>query len=140
MDHHKRHKHDILVILAVVGFAISFYLAITHYLGFQVPCDITRGCDTVLNSKYSTLLGLPLSVWGMGFFSSVIISGLLANHYANWRKILTAALAAGSLASLVFLYLQFFVIQQICQYCLATDVLTIVLFILDLNIEHKKIQ
>lgn len=134
---YKKHKHDIIVILAVLGFGVSLYLAITHYLGFAVPCDLTHGCETVLNSKYSMLFGLPLSVWGVGYFTSVIISGLLANHYVMWRKILTGLLSLGALAALVFLSLQFFVIKKICQYCLTTDLLGILLFVLDINIEHQ---
>jgi len=135
---HQKHKYDIIVILAFVGAGISLYLAITHYLGFTVPCDLTHGCETVLNSKYSVFLGLPLAVWGVAYFSAVIISSLLANHYLVWQKILTLILGGGTLASLVFLSLQFFVIKKVCQYCFTTDTLSILLFILDLNIAHKK--
>lgn len=135
---HRKHKYDIIVILAVLGLGISLFLAISHYLGIVVPCDITRGCEIVLNSKYSMLFGLPLSVWGVGYFSSIIVAALLANHYAQWRKILTGILAIGALLALVFLSLQFFVIKKVCQYCLITDLLSILLFILDINIEQKK--
>lgn len=132
-----RHKHDIIVILAVFGFGVSLYLAITHYLGYAVPCDLTHGCETVLNSKYSMFLNLPLAVWGVMYFLSVIVSGLLANHYILWKKILTILLGIGALASLIFLSIQFFVIKQICQYCLTTDLVSILLFIMDINIEYR---
>jgi uncharacterized membrane protein len=123
--------------LAVFGFGVSLYLAIAHYLGFAVPCDLTHGCETVLNSKYSEFLNLPLGVWGVAYFSAMIISALLANHYAVWKKILTVLLGAGALASLIFLSIQFFIIKQICQYCLTIDLLSILIFVLDINIEHK---
>jgi uncharacterized membrane protein len=135
---HRRHKHDIIVIFGVLGFGVSLYLAVSHYLGIAVPCDLTRGCEVVLSSKYAMFLGLPLSVWGVAYFTTIIISALLANHYAVFRKILTSFLGMGALASLVFLSIQFFVLQKVCQYCLTTDILTILLFVLDLNIEHKK--
>jgi uncharacterized membrane protein len=134
---HHKHKHDIIVILAVLGFGISLYLSFAHYLGYTVPCDLTHGCETVLNSKYSVLFGLPLGVWGVGYFTAVIVSALLANSYLLWRKILTGLLGLGALAALVFLSLQFFVIKKICQYCLTTDLLSILLLILDINIEHR---
>lgn len=137
---HRRHKYDIIVILSIVGLGISLYLAITHYLGFTVPCDITKGCEAVLNSKYATMLGLPLSVWGVAYFSVVVLNALLANHYLICRKILTIVLGLGAVSAMVFLSLQFFVIKKICQYCLSTDLLSIVIFILDLNIEsHSKL-
>ena len=134
---HQKHKYDIIIFLAVIGFGVSLYLAISHYLGFTVPCAVTKGCETVLNSKYASLFGLPLSVWGVAYFGSVIVCGLLANHYYKFKKILTALLAIGALGSLVFLSLQFFVIKKVCQYCLTTDLLSILLLILDINIEHR---
>ncbi len=133
----RRHKYDLIILLAVIGAGISLYLAVTHYLGFVVPCDITHGCETVLSSKYSMFLGLPLSVWGVAYFVSVVITGLLANHYIIWKKILTILLGLGALASLVFLSLQFFVIKKVCQYCFTVDLLNILLFIWDINIEHQ---
>ena len=137
---HRRHKHDILVILSLVGFADSVYLATAHYLGFQVPCDITHGCEAVLSSKYAGLLGLPLSVWGLAFYVAVIVLCLLANHYQICKKVLTWFLALGSFAAAAFLFLQFFVIRQICQYCLLADLLAVVLLLVDLNIEHRGIE
>lgn len=134
---HRRHKHDIIVLLSMIGFADSVYLTVYKVLGIAIPCTITHGCETVLSSKYSAIFGVPLAVWGIVFFSGIIIAALLANHYAVWRKLLTVGLSLGSLASLVFLGLQFFVIQKVCQYCLLSDLLTIFLLILDLNIEHR---
>lgn len=134
---YKRHKYDIIVILALIGFGISMYLSITHYLGYVVPCDITHGCETVLTSKYSVLFGLPVAVWGVAYFTSIIISCLLANRYALWAKILTGILSLGGLVSLSLLSLQFFVIKNICIYCFTTDTLSILLLILDLNIVYK---
>ncbi len=133
---HKRHKYDIIIVLSVIGFAVSLFLAITHYLGFAVPCDITKGCEVVLNSKYSILLGLPLAVWGVGFYGAIIVCALLANHYGPFRRLLTWLLGAGAIGSGIFLYIQFFVLGKACQYCLLVDLLTIGLFLWDLNIEH----
>lgn len=134
---HRKHKHDIIVILAVLGFGVSLYLALAHYFGYTVPCDITHGCEAVLTSKYSMLFGFPLGVWGAAYFIAVIISALLADSYLLWKRILTGLLSLGTLAALVFLSLQFFVIKKVCQYCLTADLLSILLFILDINIEHR---
>jgi uncharacterized membrane protein len=134
---YKKHKYDIIAILALLCFGIALFLSISHYLGFAVPCTVTHGCETVLTSKYAVLFGLPLAVWGVAYFTAVIICCLMANHYASWRKILTVVLSLGALSSLVFLSLQFFVIKNICQYCLTTDLLSIFLLILDMNIEYQ---
>jgi uncharacterized membrane protein len=134
---HKKHKHDIIAFLSLVGFADSVYLTTAHYLGLTVPCDITHGCEKVLSSQYSQILGIPLAVLGIVFYTGIIFFSLLANHYNIFRKILSWYLALGSLLACVFLYQQFFVIKQVCQYCLVVDLLTIILFLTDLNIEHR---
>ena len=133
---HKRHKYDIVVILAVVALAISLYLSVAESLNLAVPCDLTGGCEDVLNSRYSRVFGLPLANWGVVYFGAIVILALLSNHYRKWRKVLTGSLGLGALASLIFMGLQFFVIRAVCQYCLATDLLTVAIFLWDLNIEH----
>jgi uncharacterized membrane protein len=134
---HKRHKYDVIVLLAVVSLAFSLFLAISKALNITVPCDITQGCEVVLNSKYASIGGLPLSHLGVGFSSVIIILALLANHYIIGRKILTLVLGLGSLGALGFLGIQFLVLKNVCQYCLTVDVLTILMFIWDINIEHR---
>lgn len=134
---HKRHKYDIITFLAVGALLISTYLTVTHYLGQTVPCTVTHGCETVLHSKYATVIGLPLSLWGMGYFIGIVFLSLLANHYVVTQKLLTIMLSVGALVSLVLLSLQFFVIGKVCQYCFIVDITSITLFLWDLNIEHS---
>lgn len=134
---HRKHKYDILVLLSLIGFGVSVYLLAAEYLGASVPCSITHGCNEVLNSKYSSIFGVPLPLWGIGFYLSVVFAALMSNHYANWKKYLTVLVSAGAVAALVFLYIQFFVLGKVCQYCLATDVLAVLLLLLDLNLEHQ---
>jgi uncharacterized membrane protein len=135
--YHRKHKYDLVIMLAVVGLSVSLFLAISSALKVAVPCDITQGCEVVLNSRYSEIAGLPLSYIGVGFFAVVIACALMANHYAKARKLLTWLLGVGALMSLGFLSIQFFILGSVCQYCLVVDILTIALFLWDLNIEHK---
>ena len=77
---HKKYKYDILVLLALIGFGISVYLATSEIIGVSVPCGITGGCDQVLQSKYSKLLGVPLAMWGVLYFFGIVFFSLLSNH------------------------------------------------------------
>ena len=135
---HKRHKHDIITILAVIALCVSVYLSIAKALSLTVPCNFTGGCEAVLSSKYSMLLGIPLSTLGIVYFSVIIVTSLLANHYEKARQALKIFLAAGALGALSFLSIQFFIIKKVCEYCLVTDTLGILMFLVDLNIEHQK--
>ncbi len=133
-----KHKYDVIVLFGLLGFAVSLYLSITHYLGFTVPCNVTHGCEIVLTSKYSVFLGLPVAVWGAGYFTAVIFSALLANHYLFWRRVVTVLLSVGALVSLGLLSIQFFVLKKVCQYCFTTDLTTLLLFFWDLNVNFSK--
>lgn len=135
---HRRHKYDIIVIFSVIALCVSVYLSISKAMSLTVPCDITGGCETVLTSKYSQILGVPLSTVGIAYFSLVMVTALLANHYKRAGQMLTLFLAVGSIASLIFLFLQFLVIRAVCQYCLVTDLATIAMLFLDINIEHRR--
>ncbi len=135
---HKRHKYDAIIFLALGGFAVSMFLTVSHYMGIAVPCDLTKGCELVLASKYSKLLGFPLSVWGLAYFSAVIVLGLLANQYMVFRRCLTWFLGIGALMAFGFLFLQFFVIKKVCQYCLGADLISIGIFLWDLNVEYHR--
>jgi uncharacterized membrane protein len=137
---HRRHKYDLIVIFAIIGLSVSLYLTVSKYMGFAVPCTVTHGCETVLSSKYASVFGLPVSLWGMGFFSALILLSLLSNHYVRFRRWLTVWLGIGTLGALYFFALQFFVIKNICQYCVTTDSLIILLFLWDLNIEYRNPQ
>jgi uncharacterized membrane protein len=132
---YRKHKYDVIVLFSVLGLVVSLYLVLTKALGVTVPCSLTGGCETVLTSKYSSILGVPLAVLGIAFFSGSVFLSLLANHYFGVRKFLTYYLGLGALFSLAFLFIQFFVIKQICQYCLITDITAILILIWDLNIE-----
>ena len=73
----KKHKYDIIALLALLAFGVSLFLSISHYLDLTVPCSITHGCEIVLTSKYSIFLGLPLAVWGVAYSAAVIFSSLM---------------------------------------------------------------
>lgn len=69
-------------ILAVVGLGLATELTRIHVRLLSEPghksfCNVsaTVNCDAVAQSSYSTLLGLPLSVWGMlGYTATLILA------------------------------------------------------------------
>ena len=61
-----------VAILAYGGLSASIYLSINHYhnytdIGYKSFCAISRAinCDTVSQSTYSILFGVPVAVWGV---------------------------------------------------------------------------
>ena len=124
-----------LLAVAFIGFLDAVYLTVQHYLGFDLNCPITGSCSEVLNSPYAILAGIPISLLGAVYYLSIII---LTTAYLDagkpallkWAAYLTVP---GFLAALGLLYLQFFVIEALCFYCLISAAVSTVLFALGLT-------
>lgn len=118
-------------ILGAVGFSDATYLTVKHFLGTTVPCSILHGCEQVLTSKYSSIFGIPVALFGSLYYLTILI---LAAIYIETKNTLFLKIAAiltcfGFAASLGFVYLQIFVIKSICLYCMGSAVTSTLLFI-----------
>jgi len=120
----------ILLVIALLGFADASYLTIEHYRGVIPPCSVVSGCETVLTSTYSKVLGIPVSLLGVVFYL-VLLVGVFA--YIDTKKTFllkwTLALTFfGFIGTLWFLYLQAFVLHSFCVYCLGSAATSTLLF------------
>lgn len=119
-----------LLIVALLGFADATYLTIEHYQNVIPPCT-TSGCETVLTSAYSSVVGIPVSLLGALYYLIVLI-GVFAYLESKNTKVLKWALlftVFGLLCSLWFLYVQAFILNAYCQYCLVSAATSTILFI-----------
>ena len=121
-----------LLVVAALGFADAAYLTIEHYQGVIPPCSVVSGCETVLTSSYSLILGIPVSLLGALYYLLIAVG---AFAYIDTKKtaILKWTLSItilGLLMSLWFIFLQAFVIKAWCLYCLGSAASSIILFIL----------
>lgn len=121
----------ILIVLSVLGIADSAYLTYKHYSGDALTCTVLEGCNEVLSSAYAVVLGVPVSILGIIFYGAVLLLSFLYFDTRNKKILLILFLISilGFLASLWFLYLQFFVIQALCQYCIFSAILSMSILI-----------
>lgn len=122
----------LVMLLAFVGLADSWYLAQSAMEGSELSCSIGAGldgCNIVAESEYSRVLGIPLALYGVGFYGLAFVVGALL--FVRRERILHQVLLAlggfGFLASLYFLFLQLFVIRATCVYCLLSLVVATLL-------------
>ncbi len=87
-------------------------------------------CGHILTSEYSKIMGIPLSLLGFIFYVTMFI---LFNMYSSKRTYISKLLLAGSviglLASIYFVYLQLFIINAICLYCMGSATTSTLIFI-----------
>ena len=118
----------IYVMLALT--VIGVYVAYGSYSGTQLWCPILDGCNTVVNSPYSRVLGMPMSYFGFIYYLFMFgLAARLAYEPASkslrFRVVLYAAL--GAVSSAYFIYLQLGLIQAICSYCIISAIISFLL-------------
>lgn len=120
-----------ILVVALLGFIDASYLAVEHYKGVIPPCTIVSGCELVLTSSYSFILGVPVSLLGAIYYLIVLIgiSSYLESKKTKLLKLTLLFTFFGFLFSLWFLYLQAFVIGAYCLYCLGSALTSITLFV-----------
>ncbi len=143
---HGRRKSFLLIalILALIGVGVTVY-ATQHHLQVKATgssdavCNITAtvNCNDVARSQYSEVFGIPVAVWGLGYF--IAIAALLSG---TWFGVMTLSallpayatlVGIGVLTSIVLGTISITKIGVVCPTCVATYVVTalqaVVLFI-----------
>jgi len=164
MSNKKKLLLALIIILGFAGFLDSTYLTILHYKNAFPPCLLYHECATVLTSKYSTIGSLPVSLLGSAYYLLVIIVSILiiqnptlslrakrsslannsrkkeiASGYLNPRNdnpflILAVVSGIGFLVSFYFFLIQAFVLSAYCQYCLASETISLLILILSFKL------
>lgn len=106
---------------AIAGIAIAGYLTWAHYAESAVTCIAGGGCETVQESEYAVIAGIPVAV--LGLMAYIAILALVAWDAPIARLSAATVALVGLLFSAYLLALQLFVIDAICVWCLANDVL-----------------
>ncbi|NEA23693.1 vitamin K epoxide reductase family protein [Actinomadura bangladeshensis] len=131
-------------LLTLAGLGISVYLTITHYDEGALVCSATStiDCHAVTTSEYSSLLGIPMPLLGLAFFVGF---GALLTPWAlrsTWPPLRWGRVAGVSVGVLMVVYLvtvELAVLHKICLWCTGVHAVTVVLFLLVLIDEFRRI-
>jgi uncharacterized membrane protein len=123
--------YGVAAVVSLIGLADSIYLTVEHISGRTVRCTIVQGCSTVLSSPYASYRGVPLALVGaVAYFTVFSLATLAAFEYKFAGKLLLPLLAAMLLVSAWLIYLQAFVIEAWCQFCLLSAAVTLLLSVI----------
>jgi uncharacterized membrane protein len=122
----KNIRFSLAALIALVGIADALFLTIKHLNGEALRCTVTSGCDEVLSSPFATLAGLPLPVLGLTAYLMVFSLAVLAVFGYRFAEKFLAPLVLIMLGMTCWLlYVQAFILQHFCQYCLISAAVTI---------------
>jgi uncharacterized membrane protein len=115
--------------IAGIGVCVAGYLTYVHYAGLQPFCaGGGHGCERVQSSSYAKLGGIPVAVLGLAGYVAIAAALLASGERA---RLAAAALAISGFGFSAYLtYLELFVIDAICQWCVASAVLLTALMVL----------
>lgn len=116
------------MLLAILGVAIAAYLTIIHYDRGALVCGL-GDCQTVQNSKYAEIVGIPVALLGLGMYLSVVGLGVLRRLRPERLPLLTMTaftlVLAGAFYAAYLTYLEVAVIHAICEWCVTSALLTV---------------
>lgn len=106
--------------VALAGAAVAGYLTWVHYDAGALVCVAGGGCEAVQQSSYAELAGAPVAL--LGLVAYTIVFALILWDTPTAR--LGAAMLAfvGLAFSAYLLVLQLAVIDAVCVWCMANDV------------------
>ncbi len=117
-------------LISLVGLFDSVYLTVKHYSGEPVPCSLVEGCEMVLTSPYAEIAGVPLAALGAAaYFAAFSFSIMTAFGNRSFWKLFGVQSVLMAAFSIWLLYLQGFVIEAFCQFCLISAGSSIALFL-----------
>jgi uncharacterized membrane protein len=106
---------------ALVGAALMAYLLYVRHTG-GAPICAGDGCATVQRSRYAEIFGVPVAALGLVGFVTVFVTSLLRGARARFVQAVIVLSALGFSAYL--LVVQVVVIGDVCEWCLAGDMMT----------------
>lgn len=110
------------IVLAGAGLAIAGYLTWVHYSDLEPACvGGDGGCERVQASEYADLAGIPVALLGLIGYGAI---GATLLFEARPVRLGGATLAlAGFGFSIYLTYLELWVIDAVCQWCVASAVI-----------------
>lgn len=134
------HPGWILAVLDVIGLAIAMYLSVVEVGGGVPSCGPLHGCETVAQSEYSRILGVPVAVYGVGL-SLLLLTLAIAWLRTDRPQLLDLHYGLsliGVIFEVYFIALQIFVIQAVCIWCASYGISLILRFFVALYVWLKQ--
>ena len=112
--------------LAIAGIGVATYITIADAGGGAPQCLAGgHGCAAVADSRYSHIAGINVAVFGIVGYALLLAAALVPGDLGRFGGFMGSLIGFGFSAYLT--YLELFVIDAICQWCVASAVLMAVM-------------
>ena len=122
-----------MLFFAISGLVICIYIHTKKRASKVLVCPIGSNCDSVVHSEYSRFLGIHLEILGLIYYSFVSLEYLLIAllpetlvPFFIFISVLISGIAL--LLSIYLVFVQLFILRQICTWCLFSAALSAGIF------------
>lgn len=124
-----------LIILSLIGLLDASYITFERFSNRIPPCSdniFYTDCGKVLDSAYATIFSIPVSVLGILYYVTLLslLIFVLRQKRTQYFNVLHIISLTGFITSLYLIFLQIYVIQSICLYCMISAFCSITIFII----------
>ena len=134
-------RRKLLLVFTIIGLAASGMSTYVHYRLLTDPsytsfCDVNASlnCTQAYLSRFGSLWGVPVALWGVLFFAIVLFLLIGARSHSSAREaILGYIFLMSTIGLAIVLYLawaSFFQLHTVCLFCATTYIAVIAIFIL----------
>ncbi len=131
---------DLLIpLLAIIGLVVAGYLAYVETQAVSAVCGPIGDCNAVQSSSYARLFGvLPIGVLGLIGYVLILVAWIIQRmRRDNWGSYASLSILAmgfiGTAFSIYLTYLEVFVIEAVCMWCLSSAVLMTLIMLLSIQ-------
>lgn len=129
-----------MLCLALLGLAVATYMTIYKWTDNNTMCLGSGDCSTVNASKYSEVKGIPVALIGVLGYAAILgtlvfekRASFLKEFFAENASLLVFGFAlTGFLFTLWLIYAEIFLIKALCPFCLASQAVMTIIFILSI--------
>lgn len=125
----------LLALLGLPGVAVGGYLTYSRLADRATVCAGIGQCELVQTSEYSAIAGVPVALLGVFYFAVVSLLALARLRRTpgtvEWAPPAAFSMALAATAFVAYLtYVEVFVLEAICPWCVSLATLTAVSLLL----------
>ena len=129
----------LVLVVALAGIAVAGYLTYVEATAVEAVCGPVGDCNAVQNSSYSRIFGiLPVGIMGLiGYFAILVawlVQKVLQDGWADYARLAMLGMTVfGTLYSIYLTYLELWVINAVCMWCVSSAVIITLLMLLSVQ-------
>lgn len=123
--------------LAGLGALDSAYLTYVKFAGAQAACGGIGDCETVNNSAFSEIAGVPIAILGLAAYLAIIALFLLERSrpaYAEHARLAAFGVTLiGTIYSGWLTYVEVAILRAICPFCVISAIIISLLLLISVH-------